>query len=234
MNYSPLSLSRSLAAVLTLSLHLYSGSSCSEGSLQGWRCCRHRVLSAEIAVSMWWARCKCLTRHLVRMPWTVQSALAMWEVWDDPNWMWASICLVFIYLRSHFTLLSSSASPRCVQLPVQAPLSHQTRVLNHEQMLVLGRAVFYPGSIQWPKSYARNVLLWWGRWCRRRLMSSRLAQPAAAACEFCLWYSPATISIHCAMQVVIWGKISCVRQTWMDIAELILFQHLKLPCWSSG
>lgn len=64
---------------------------------------------------------------------------------------------------------------------------------------------FYPGSVQWWKSYAHIVFPWWGG---SRLMGPRAAQPAAAAvCEFCLWYSPATIAIRSAMQMAIWGKI---------------------------
>lgn len=149
MNYSPLSLSRSLAAVLALSLHLYSGSSCSEGSLQGWRCCRRRVLWACDEPSA-----KRLTRHLVRMPCTMQSALAVWAVWDDPNWMWASICLVSIYLRSHFTPLSSSASPCCVQLPVQAPPQAKPgRWIMFRANVGSGEGCFLP----WVRSMAKEL-----------------------------------------------------------------------------
>lgn len=105
-----------------LSLHLYSGGSCSAGCPQSWSCCRHRVLPRRDEHSA-----KCSARHLLRMPRTVQSAQAGWEVWDDPDLLWASTSLLFIYLRL------SSVNPWCLDLPVQAPTLDQIRTLRHVQ-----------------------------------------------------------------------------------------------------
>lgn len=156
-------------------------------------------LSALSTVIMWWAQCKALDK--TPQEYAMHCAACSGSV-RGLGWSWLDVSkrLFCIYLSealiSHPFLLVQAhgeCSSQCRFLPCTK--SGHWATLSAK--INSGRVVFYPRLVQWLNSCI--VLPSQRGWCGSRLTRSRDAQPAAAAYEFCLWYSPATISIHCAV-----------------------------------
>lgn len=197
------------------------------------------VLSAPRAVRMWRAQCSALNRtpceDSVHFAACIGSVRGLgWSRLDVSKHLFG-IYLSEAFMSHSFILAwAPGMSGSQHRLPPHTKPGYWAIVRANTGPGV-DRLFFYPGSVQWWKSYAHIVLPWQGGWCRSRPTGPKAAQPAAAAAsEFCLWYSPATISIHSTMQVAIWGKIHSVRETSKGTTEPILYRHLQLPCRSSG
>lgn len=182
------------------------------------------LLSAPSAATTWWAQCKMLCQTPPED--ATHCAVCTGRV-RGLGWSWLAV-------SKHFFGIYLSETLQCKPLVHGSPSagSHLGPNLDTqtcpEQTLILERAVFCPGSVQRSKRYTYIVFP------RSRLMMPRAAQPAAAAaCEFCIWYSLAVIWIHWAMQGAIWGMICCVRDC-KDTKELMLYRHPNLPYLSSG